>query len=365
MSNGIKPKRKFAAKPTGAILLFLFLLVQMASFTTGENLVYLMSSATMSFIVISLFGTRRTLKHVTIKRTVPESAQRDEPFNSVVRIHNAKRFFPALSIQVQGGDHPESGQRYLGRLPSNDVTMVNLGHVLKSRGVHKLPPVVLCSSFPLGLFTSLLICEDREEVTIYPRIHRLPPRALSQLEGSGDHTRKELGEGDEFFSLRDYIPGDNPRKIVWKVSARVGHLVVREQEPCISRSVYIFFDTRSPAHTNVPDGWNDEALDEQFEMSVDLTASLAVAFLKKRYSVAVVTPDKQIPLGDGKTHTKRIMEMLARVELTPASNEPWPPVTEELHGVSSVVISPDPTRWGTRTGIGNSRVLNPRDIAHA
>ena len=45
---------------------------------------------------------------------------------------------------------------------------------------------------------------------------------------AGYHAYRRKGQGEEFFSLREYIRGDEPRKIYWKGSARRGELVSKE-----------------------------------------------------------------------------------------------------------------------------------------
>jgi len=48
------------------------------------------------------------------------------------------------------------------------------------------------------------------------------------LRRTGTRTAPRIGQGREVDRLRDYVPGDDFRKIVWKASARARKLIVRE-----------------------------------------------------------------------------------------------------------------------------------------
>src|SRR5690606_37344524 len=94
------------------------------------------------------------------------------------------------------------------------------------------------------------------------------------------------------------------RKIVWRVSARLNHLIVRELEPTTSRNVMICVDTR---YAQVP------GFDEHFEDAMDLAASLAVSFLNRQYAVGLLTPHTEVGLGEANAHAIAILDALARV----------------------------------------------------
>jgi uncharacterized protein (DUF58 family) len=287
------------------------------------------------------------------------------PFRSNVRIENRKRFLPTLSVQVRGGNAPGSASRHLGTISAGQRLPIWLGHEFARRGTHPLPPVELNSGFPLGLFRTSLVYNDQAEVIVLPHVNKLKPAAMHQLDGTGEKTRRDLGEGDEFFSLRDYVPGDDVRRIAWKVSARVGRYVVRELEPTVARNVCLYFDTRLPSEASVDSVNLNGHVDEEFESAVDLVASLAANFLERQYSVSVITPQERIAFGEGKHHCDRILRMLALIEPLPFSLEPWPANLDEASGAAVAVISGDASHWGDRVAGLRSRVLNPHEVTYA
>ena len=60
--------------------------------------------------------------------------------------------------------------------------------------------------------------------------------------------------------MREYAPGDDLRRIVWRAQARTGKLMVREAEQGITDHITIILDTDRGTHSR--DG---EGLSESFE----------------------------------------------------------------------------------------------------
>jgi uncharacterized protein (DUF58 family) len=69
-----------------------------------------------------------------------------------------------------------------------------------------------------------------------------------------------------FSSLREYVPGDDPRQIHWRTTARTGHLIVREH-----------IDTMEPTTTVVLDTRTDVLTPAAFEDAIELAASVVRA----------------------------------------------------------------------------------------
>jgi uncharacterized protein (DUF58 family) len=121
---------------------------------------------------------------------------------------------------------------------------------------------------PLGLVGSTLLAGQREEIRVHPdwhpRIGSLPARGpdpgLAETAG--------LPRGDVVFhSLRDYRPGDPPRMIHWRASAKRGGAPVVRQSADPEEPVQVLvLDTAATAYHPAA-----------FEEAVRIIASLAVA----------------------------------------------------------------------------------------
>ncbi len=68
----------------------------------------------------------------------------------------------------------------------------------------------------------------------------------------GIHRLKRAGSGSELLDLRDYIPGDPPRTVAWKVSARRDRLITKEFESDVPIRCTLFLDTSNSVRLGLP-----------------------------------------------------------------------------------------------------------------
>jgi uncharacterized protein (DUF58 family) len=71
----------------------------------------------------------------------------------------------------------------------------------------------------------------------------LPSRLARLRELDGRTALLVRGQGTEFDSLRDYVPGDDVRSIDWRATARRGNVVLRTWRPERDRQVAIVIDS--------------------------------------------------------------------------------------------------------------------------
>ncbi len=131
---------------------------------------------------------------------------------------------------------------------------------------------------------------------------------------AGNVPSKLLGQGYEFFSIREYAPGDEIRRINWKASARRDLPLTNELLTERSGDVVIVVDGR----WDRPGGGKRTLLD----IEVDAAASLASYLLKERNRVGMVLLGESIDvvrLAYGKKQFYRIIDSL--VQLRPGGTK--------------------------------------------
>ncbi|MGC5010094.1 DUF58 domain-containing protein [Streptosporangium sp. DT93] len=133
------------------------------------------------------------------------------------------------------------------------------------RGLVTVGPLTLRRRDPLGLAQSADWTSPATRVWVHPRVHPLKRLPMGGAIDSGGSPRATPGTTAS-SSLREYQPGDDPRRIHWRSTARIGTLVVREQA-----------DTTVPALTVVLDTRSDVLSAEEFEAAVEVVASLVAA----------------------------------------------------------------------------------------
>ena len=114
------------------------------------------------------------------------------------------------------------------------------------RGDRLLGPVLLLERSPLGLLRRRGRAAAGAVLRVYPDASRfLRPEALDPrrvLAALGARPARRRGTGMEFESLRDYVVGDDPRRVDWAATARRGRLVTRLYQHERNHTVLIALD---------------------------------------------------------------------------------------------------------------------------
>jgi uncharacterized protein (DUF58 family) len=158
------------------------------------------------------------------------------------------------------------------------------------RGVVRVGPLRARRRDVLGLAARTFLVPGGGELLVMPR--HVPVRfTLGGSSGRlGDHLRmRAYGQsGSEFHSLREYVVGDDLRRISWKASARSNELIVTETALEGVKRCTVVFDT-SP-HDPAGDVPGDEG-GAAFERGVSAAASLVTGAVAAGLSTRVVAPD--------------------------------------------------------------------------
>jgi uncharacterized protein (DUF58 family) len=305
----------------GVVLAGILVVLLLAAWNTGENLLYIVFSAVLGMFVLSLAAGLRVLQGLTVHRQMPHAVYRNTPFVYTMQIKNTKRFLSSFSLRLESGGDAAG---YLLRIPPASTVSFSAQHVLPRRGVYTLPPLEVKSAFPFGFIQYRKAFADPHEILVYPRVVLARTGGVEQSMHTAGPPRLIRGEGDEFFTIREYLPGDDMRTIAWRVTARMGKLMVKETGAGHSRTLVFLLDTR----------WRgQEGADEPFEEMIEVAASLMITLLGRQYSVGFLTPDMKVPPGRGSGQQQRILDGLARIT---ASREPaWRDYDQEVRKLLS------------------------------
>jgi uncharacterized protein (DUF58 family) len=150
------------------------------------------------------------------------------------------------------------------------------------RGLVRIGPVVLDRRDPLGLVRRSAELAGETTLWVHPRVHQLRPLPVGVVPDFEGRLTDAAPRGSmAFSSLREYAPGDDPRQIHWRTTARLGRLVVREHVDTNEPTLSIVLDTRRSVLTAA-----------EFEAAVELAASVAVASGRVGHAVALSAVDE-------------------------------------------------------------------------
>jgi len=167
----------------------------------------------------------------------------------------------------------------IGAVPPNGSQTIR--HVLPTmqRGVLPVGPIQIQRSDPLGLVRRTRGYGEESCLRVHPRVIplELPPVGLDRsLDGDG---LNELRGDMQFDSLREYVPGDDVRRIHWRSSARSATLLVREHVDVCQPATTVMLDNREAV-------WSS---DDAFEHAVAAATSLAFASARSGHPTLLQT----------------------------------------------------------------------------
>lgn len=169
----------------------------------------------------------------------------------------------------------------------------------------------------LKLCSKLIKIDLEREYKVYPNLKNLRKYRLSAANNrqlkQGQRNLQMLGRGTSFESLREYVPGDEYRKINWKATARGNKPIVNQYEPEKNQRVYMFIDTGRPMSYSVRGNRKlDMVVNTGLVLSdiVNQNGDQSALLLFNTKVNAMLSP------GKGVGHRNKILEVLYHIDST-------------------------------------------------
>ena len=180
----------------------------------------------LTFLLAALGLVAMHACHRNLAGLVVTGAGTEPPFagqDAVFRFGLANRSrVPRIDIELAAPD----GRVEVGSVPGDGDARLAIPVPTRRRGRIRLRRCELATRYPLGLFRAWAVLHPEADCHVYPRPAAAPPLPPSTTGPSGLNDGRR-GEED-FAGLKDYHPGDAPRRIAWKAHARGGELLVKE-----------------------------------------------------------------------------------------------------------------------------------------
>jgi uncharacterized protein (DUF58 family) len=163
-----------------------------------------------------------------------------------------------------------------------------------ARGSYAFGPLLLRSGDPFGLLTREQRLEDVERLIVYPLVVPIARLGLPAQHPFGERTtrRRLIEDPLRVAGVRPYVAGDEPRRIHWKASARVGSPQSKVYEPATRHTLVLFVDMRT---LDNPVLGYDPAL---FELALCTAASVVAWALEQGYAVGLYSNGTLAPSDD-------------------------------------------------------------------
>ncbi|TLZ64795.1 MAG: DUF58 domain-containing protein, partial [Methanobacteriota archaeon] len=206
------------------------------------------------------------------------------------------------------------------------------------RGVYKVGPLYAEWTDPLGLARHEQKLLDADEVLVHPSTEIIFDRPLTRMWEDPPirpPISKPWPQGFEFYGMRDYVRGDDLRRVVWRAVARTGKMMVRESEQGITDKVAVLIDTNTERHS-------PGRPSETFELAVRVAASAGALHIKDGFSVSLGSNEKALARNlRGPRARITYLDELARLQ---PSKEPLSSGIERLlsehRDVHAILVTP-------------------------
>lgn len=304
-------------------------LVAGAAWDAGVNLFFFVFGTMVSLLAAGAALAGMTLSGLRVRRMLPPAAHVGTPYLVGIALENGKRRLPSFSVEVEDlvAGEPIDKRCYFLKLPAGRTQETAYRQIAPRRGRYRLSGFRLSTKFPFGLLQRTRLVEDEQDFIVYPALIAPGTELLRGLPigGLSSSRQRALSRSGEFLGLRAFRPGDDPRDIHWRTSARRGAWLVREHEDAEGRLASIVLD-------NVfhPSAGDPERHVAAFERAVSEAAGVCFELVRRGFTVELVMRGGCVRAEGGRGHTDgyehgrgeqidRILQALALVEPSAAS----------------------------------------------
>ena len=299
-------------------LLNLALVVLFVGLALRSELVSFVGLVFGAVALLSRLWLRQVEHGLRVRRAAPECLAYGDDATVVVHVSN-----PTL-LRVPWLEIRESTPYALRTvLPQQQVISLGAGGEYQMaykvrgarRGWYPLGPTQLILGDALGLGRVTLQIPPRH-LTVYPRILPLAELGLPATLNIGPLRGRRGEDPARPAGVRQYVPGDDVRRLDWKSTARQHTLLVRRADPTIAPETTI-------ALAFARHDYAARVLQDALERSVTAAASLSMALLQRKLPVSLISNgyDPQtrrggviLPFGKGDGQRRMVLGVLGRLE---------------------------------------------------
>ncbi|MBI4617863.1 MAG: DUF58 domain-containing protein [Planctomycetes bacterium] len=221
------------ATPAGRAFVVGTMSLATAAVLTGSAAAYALLSCALAVAVVSFLFPAFSVSRISVRMVLPRTIWAGRPYRVRVAVASKNRVLPAFGLRGEEAD-PSRSRRgsqavFIPVLAPGRSVAAEYWCQPKSRGVYSSHGVVLSSSFPFGFGSRTVEYRTRTRYHVYPALGEVRADLPGLGEGSEERPLPGFGLGSaEFHGLRRFRPGDNPRHIHWKATAKRGEEIVRE-----------------------------------------------------------------------------------------------------------------------------------------
>lgn len=288
-------QRRVYLLPTraGWLLALTLLILLLTTINYQLNLGYILTFLIAGSALSSVFISYRGIHGLGARMHTPQGIFAGESAGIDISLINpSRRVRQAVRLRIRGMTEQSWAQ-----VPAGGQVRLQIKLHCPRRGLQAIPPLVLETRYPIGVFRVWGVWRTATPILVYPAPEPAAPPLPWAADEHGEGLSASAHGGETYDGIRAYRHGDPLKRIVWKKFARSGELVSRDSPPQPNRTLWL-------------DAPRTGLSDPEASLSRLTAWVLQADQLGLRYGLRL--PGRVVEAAQGSAHRMRCLEALAQ-----------------------------------------------------
>jgi len=259
-------------------------------------------------------------QQLTFNRALPKEMERGISYPIEIEVSNSSPY--SISYQMVDG-LPQSFDRPFplkGKIPKDSAAVVTYPTTANVRGNYDVQRLYFRYSSRFGLWekqTTVPLMETVKAIPDLTETKQYLANAQSYLKYEGLNIRRQRSGVGDFSKIREFVVGDDPRKINWRQTAKLREVMTNDYEPEHGKYITILIDCGRMMGAELKKG-------NRLEKALEAALTVTAAALKKGDYVSVLAFSKEIhvfvPPAKGMAHLQTILHAIYNLKVDPSES---------------------------------------------
>ncbi len=350
------------------------------------NLLILLGYFMLVLLALNAWLARRSAYRIQLQRARSEPVFAGSESARFMTVTNTATRNTSITVFEKSAAHRV--EVFVPVLAPGETRNVTVPLQPAKRGVYHTSPLLVIAGYPFGLINYAVAAEAAEDLVVLPTLGTVDGTMLRRWlirVGAGDNfsrrpVRRQSTQAADVRGLRNYRPGDSPRDIHWRSSAKHNELMVREYDSTEPLDLLLVVEPWIPNH---PTPRDRDLVEQTFQLAASVfwswchaeetpEASIVVAGRKEYRTghategfgrsalslLAIAEPTQDthhVPMETLKRRSNRC----ARILVSSRANSPLAMELQRQTGVPFVMVDPSsPIAWYHPPGQKKVKVLS-------
>ncbi|MEH7415368.1 DUF58 domain-containing protein [Neobacillus drentensis] len=259
-------------------------------------------------------------QQLNFNRTLPKEMERGIPYPIEIEVSNSSPY--SLSYRLLDG-LPQSFERpypLKGHIQKDSAEVIIYHTQAAIRGSYDVKKLYFRYSSRFGLWEKQTTVSLTATVKVIPDLTETKQyleNAQAFLKYEGLNIRRQRSGVGDFSKIREFVVGDDPRKINWRQTAKLREVMTNDYEPEHGKYITILIDSGRMMGAELKKG-------NRLEKALEAALTVTAAALKKGDFVSVIGFSKEIhvfvPPAKGMAHLQTILHAIYNLKVDAAES---------------------------------------------